>query len=130
MRKSPEDAHLRWAVRKLVRDNLTDVHEKVMFLDPEFKVVEVLYPEELDVGGHLAVRDRLLDQAKLRVILHLGLVRDGERDSWVHVVDPHQQGLDPDDPLWTLHQRQDDMWWTTTTPGAKTGWTRRWFPDQ
>lgn len=134
MRLAPEDPALRKILRHLAMTNAKGGEQKVLFLDSELKVVEVVYEGEITNGGHVLVRDQLLDQAKLRAILHLGLVRDHIRRVTIHVVDSdadrnrteQQQIAD----LLTLYQKNDNVFWVPTSHEAQEAWSESWFHHQ
>jgi hypothetical protein len=129
---SPEDHRLRKVLRDLVAENVRDRGQKIIFVNPDLEVREVLYEQEIADGGHILIRDRLLDQAKLRAILHLGLVQDGYRRAVIHVVDPdsglrrsQEQQLDE---LMTLRQSNNRLVWVPTPAQAREAWREVWFP--
>ena len=133
MKLAPEDPDLRKVLRDLAKLNIAGGEEKILFLDGDYEVIDVLYAPEIDRGGHIRLRDHLLDQARLRAILHLGLVQDGVRRCYVHVIDPDaHEGREKftDRDLLTLRQtRSDTVVWVHTPDDAVREWNERWFPD-
>lgn len=127
MRMSPEDPGLRRALRELAKTNIRSAgEEKILYLDFDYQVVEAVYHSEIEAGGHRRVRDQLLGQAKLRAILHLGLVHADEPQCYIHVVDPDAHDKPARERLMTLRQYAEDVRWVPTTAGAQAAWLRRW----
>jgi len=115
-----------------VTENVGGTEERIMFIDPDFEVREVVYPTEITRGGHLLVRDQLLDQNQLRAIVHLGLLRGRFNRVFIHVINP-----DADSPLsqekelaglFALRQSHDHLYWVPTSPEARTAWSKSWYP--
>lgn len=134
MKLSPEDHRLRKKLRDLVSENSTSWQQKVMFIDHQLEVREVLYEPEITAGGHVLVRDRLLDQAELKAILHLGLVSDGYRRAYIHVVDSdadlNRSKEEQLETLLTLRQANNHVYWVPTSWESREAWSKSWFQGQ
>lgn len=138
---SPEDHRLRKVLRDLVSENMRSGEQKVMFIDHNLEVREVVYEPEIAEGGHLRIRDVLLAKGELRAILHLGLYTTVQKESQrlarlacIHVVDPD---ADQDRPvkqqlteLLCLRQANNRVYWVPVGIRAQEAWAKSWFPDQ
>jgi hypothetical protein len=133
MRLSPEDFRLRQAIRELVAKNVrVDGQQKIMFLNQDLEVREVVYQGEISRGGHIEVRERLLREGEVRAILHLGLLNDGFRRAFIHVVDSKaDQDLTTEEEvkrLMCLRQARGKVYWVPPGDIARDAWTSSWHP--
>ena len=130
MRLSPEDNKLRKKLRELAWTNLRSPTQKVIFLDHDLDVAEVVYAAEINSGGHIKVRDRLLREDRLRAILQLGLVAEGVgyHRVYIHVVD--EGSAIRNTHLLCLRQSNERLYWVPPPGEAQDAWSECWFPDQ